>query len=660
MRIAARCAPMHHGTLKRALVAAAIAIGAAAVALAAFDWNSARGVVERRLGARFGRDVTIAGDLDVRLGWPVRIVAHDVSVSNPDWARRAELVTAQRITLVVSPLALARRPVDFREIELVEPRLSLERRDGQRTWAFGREGRGRAPVVGRLRIADGTVEFLDPAARTALTARVTAAGPATDDVAVSARGTYRGEPLRLAATGATVLGLADHSRSYPLTATLQLGKTHARLNGTVTGLPRPSAMDVELELAGDDLAGLKKVFPFAAPSTPPYALRGHLRYADHGWSIDAVHGRIGESDVAGKLVYSHGARPHLALEITSERLDFDDLGPLIGAPPRTRGETASAEQREQARRMRAAGQALPDKPLDFGSWQRLDVDASIVGKRVLHPPMLPIQSLDAKLRIADGVLHVAPLRLGIAGGVVVATVEVDGRAEPARGAAEVEVRGLALRQLFPTVAAMKTARGVAHGRARLAGTGTSVAGLLGSAEGRISLAIDRGSVSNVALELLGLDVGETLLLFATGDREVALRCAVADFGVRHGVAKSNVLVVDTDDTLVVGSGIVDLAGERLDLALYPRPKDASILAARSPLRVRGSLRNPQVTPDTTALATRGAAAALLALVNPLLALAPFIETGPGEDSDCARLLANAKRWSAAAPAAVNPARGKRG
>jgi hypothetical protein len=111
------------------------------------------------------------------------------------------------------------------------------------------------------------------------------------------------------------------------------------------------------------------------------------------------------------------------------------------------------------------------------------------------------------------------------------------------------------------------------------------------------------------------------------------------------VATSNVLVLDTADTLVVGAGVIDLRRERLDLTLYPRPKDASILAARSPLRVRGTLRDPQVTPDARSLATRGATAALLALVNPLLALASFIETGPGEDSDCARLLGQAKTWT---------------
>jgi hypothetical protein len=51
-------------------------------------------------------------------------------------------------------------------------------------------------------------------------------------------------------------------------------------------------------------------------------------------------------------------------------------------------------------------------------------------------------------------------------------------------------------------------------------------------------------------------------------------------------------------------------------------------------------------------------AAVLALVNPLLALAAFIETGPGADSDCARLVAEAKRWSPGSPPRPAPENGR--
>ena len=627
-----------------------LTLGAAfALLVALFDWNAARGLIEGRFAAKTGRQLVIGGDLDVQLRWHPRIVAHDVSVANPKWAQRPNLLTAGRVTLTLSFPALLGGAIDLWEVELAEPKVALEQRDDLRTWAFGREGAGPPLEIGRLRIEDGVVEFLDAAANTAVTAEVAARGAgAADDAVVSARGKYHGESFHLRAEGASLLLLADRSSPYPVRATLQAGQTKARFEGTVTGLSSPSALDGRLDLSGEDLSHLRRLLGVGPPATPPYALRGRVRHDGANWSLDAIEGTVGDSDVAGRLAYTRTPRPHLALTLVSERLDFDDLGPLIGAPPNTApGESASTEQRQEAQRMKQRNQALPRKPLDFSVWQRMDGDLSFVGKRVVHPLALPISALQADVRIRDGVLRLAPLRLRVAGGEIVGTIELDGRAAPLRGTAEVDFRSLALRELFPTVQAMRDARGSAHGRARLAGAGNSVAELLGAANGRISVAVDHGTISQRVLELMGLDIAESALLLASGDREVALHCAVADLDVRRGIATSNVVVLDTDDTVVIGSGVVDLAHEQLDLTLYPRPKDVSPLAARAPLHVRGSLRDPQVLPDAKVLAARGVTAALLALVNPLLALAPFIETGPGKDSDCAALLARAKDWSQA-------------
>jgi hypothetical protein len=66
--------------------------------------------------------------------------------------------------------------------------------------------------------------------------------------------------------------------------------------------------------------------------------------------------------------------------------------------------------------------------------------------------------------------------------------------------------------------------------------------------------------------------------------------------------------------------------------------------------VRGSFRDVDISLDSSAVARAGAAAAL-ALVNPLAALIPLIETGPGEDTHCGEVLAPVK---GAAEQARNP------
>jgi AsmA protein len=73
------------------------------------------------------------------------------------------------------------------------------------------------------------------------------------------------------------------------------------------------------------------------------------------------------------------------------------------------------------------------------------------------------------------------------------------------------------------------------------------------------------------------------------------------------------------------------------------------VALRSPIYVRGSFAKPDVAFDKGRVAMRAIGAIALGMVNPLLALLPLIDAGPGKDSDCGQLVREAKEL----PRAVN-------
>lgn len=158
--------------------------------------------------------------------------------------------------------------------------------------------------------------------------------------------------------------------------------------------------------------------------------------------------------------------------------------------------------------------------------------------------------------------------------------------------------------------------------------------MLSSSNGDVAVGMGRGHIGNLLMELAGLDVAESLKFLFTGDRQIPLRCAFGDFSVRNGLMQSRALAFDTSDTLVIGEGTVSLKQEKLDLLLRPRPKDISILALRSPLRIGGSFKDPSFRPDFKALSLRGAIALTLASITPPAALLATIETGPGKDANC--------------------------
>jgi hypothetical protein len=89
------------------------------------------------------------------------------------------------------------------------------------------------------------------------------------------------------------------------------------------------------------------------------------------------------------------------------------------------------------------------------------------------------------------------------------------------------------------------------------------------------------------------------------------------------------------------------AQEQLDLTINPNSKGLRVLSLRAPPYVLGSFIQPNVSIDKGVLAMKAggaialAAAAPAALV-PIAVLVPLINIGPGEGSDCAKLLAEAR------------------
>ena len=372
----------------------------------------------------------------------------------------------------------------------------------------------------------------------------------------------------------------------------------------------------------------------AAPETPPYKVSGRLSHEQDVWRFSDFDGMVGDSDVAGDVsIDVGGKRPALHAKLRSRQLDLDDLGGLIGAPPGTApGETASPEQRAEAQAKKASPRVLPDKPYDLKKLRSLDADVELHAQRITARN-LPIDGMNAHLKLKNGVLRIDPLDVGLAGGRMTGNIELDARRNPIATQTDLRLQDVEVPKLMPRISPKGFGR--IAGQARLEGRGNSVAKMLATADGEVGAVMGSGEMSNLVLELAGLDVAESLILMLSKDKTVPVRCAYTDLAVADGVATARSMALDTTDTVVVGSGTIDLADERLDLELKARPKDISLVSLRGPLDVDGTFKDPGFHPQPARLAGRVAAAAALFAIAPPAALLALFETGPGKDLDCA-------------------------
>ncbi|VXB03982.1 conserved hypothetical protein [Luteimonas sp. 9C] len=609
-----------------------------------WDWNWFKGPVERIVEARTGRTLVIGGDLDVDLGRTTTVRADALRFANADWSESQTMASVERLEIQVEVFPLLfKREVRLPEIRLVKPILRLETNPegGTGNWdiAFGDGGDGPPPQIRRLWVEDGRLRYLDVPGKTDIDVRLAsresrggeAAAPA---IGIEGGGSWTNNRFTLEGVAESPLALQDTDKPYRIDLRARAGATRAHVRGSLVAPFQLRDFDLQFALSGRNLADLFPLVGVALPDTPPYALDGRLTRDATTWHYDGFTGKVGQSDLGGSAAITLGReRPFLKADLVSKRLDFDDLAGFLGGTPDAEGDALDPELVERERALAAKGRVLPDTPYDLAKLRSMDADVRLRAQRI-NAPKLPIDDMDAHLKLDAGLLQLEPLNFGIAGGNIRSSIRLDARQDTIQTRLQASVRRISLGGLFPPDTLAGDAVGHIGGDFNLVGTGNSVAAMLGSANGDVAVGMGAGRVSNLLVELAGIDVYEALKYLIGQDKQIPVRCAFADFGVQRGVMESRAFAFDTTDTIILGEGTISLRDEQLDLLLRPRPKDRSILALRTPLTIGGTFAAPSFRPDLARLGLRGAIALSLGSIAPPAALLATLELGGGEDSGC--------------------------
>ena len=386
------------------------------------------------------------------------------------------------------------------------------------------------------------------------------------------------------------------------------------------------------------------------PTTPSFKTHGTIAKDAKVWKAVFEDARIGSSQLNGAFTYDTGAsKPLLSGKLGGSRLLLADLGPAIGAPAPDQAAPAGST---------AAGRVIPDKKFDLPSLRAMD--ANVLFDIAMFDPgtsvIEPLRPARAHLLLADGVLTLADIEGATAEGKLLGYLQLDGRGSQALWTADMRFVGVNLARwlkLKRSGNAPPYLSGKLDALVKVKGSGRSTAEILASLDGDIRMHMRDAAVSHLAVEAAGIDVAQALGMVIKGDDALPILCNVADLDVVKGVAKPKIFVINTRDSTIWIDGSVSLRDEALDLRAVVSPKDFSPLALRTPVHLRGTLGKPAVSLELGKLAGKVGAAGLLALLNPLAAIIPFIDTGSKDDAkkadrECTNLVRTSGVISAAA------------
>ena len=103
-----------------------VLIVAVAIAVRAIDVNDFIAPIQQRVKDATGRDLVIRGGIDFKLSLEPELWIDDVSLSNAEWGKSAQTLTAKRVEAQVKLLPLLQRRFEIVRFKLIDPVIALE------------------------------------------------------------------------------------------------------------------------------------------------------------------------------------------------------------------------------------------------------------------------------------------------------------------------------------------------------------------------------------------------------------------------------------------------------------------------------------------------------------------------------------------------------
>lgn len=612
----------------------ALILVAVAIAVATVDPRTLVAPVQARIKAATGRELEIAGPIELSLSLEPKLVVGDVSFGNAPWGKAKEMLHARKIEARVALLPLIRRRFEVVELVLDHPVVALETdAQGRGNWEFG--AAAAATAANEVTAASGVASTL---------AAIGVANLAVNDGAIS---WYDGASGKTTDVG--IASLTLHARDF--TAPMAID-----FRGKVDGTP--------VALSGE----IGPAQSLLAQRTPyPVALKGQVDGT--GVRLSTKIARSGTATTFEDLDLAYGAiaaRGSLRSVTTAGRthyavaLDIPSLS-LAGAAS---SQVQPAPAPASAERGAPAKWTLPDTPLPLAPVAALDAEGTLAIGEVKLRGGQRIGKVDVRFTARAGRLDLKLSSAAALGGSLTSDVAIDAKAAAAPSlrwrlaAQDIDLGALA--------AITGNARDIRGGKVRanvdIAANGvtphrlaSSMSGSMLAVSGPATLTGAAGGAESTLSRI------SALLDPLRGARNATdLRCAVIRLPISNGVARvDRSIAVETGEIGVLASGTIDFRNETIDLALQPqlrRGASIDISQIAGLVRVRGSFAHPAVGVDAAQSAqTIARIGALAGKGGGLAALGrALIAPAAGEGDPCAIAMGATGGSAAREPAAQAP------
>lgn len=612
------------------LIMALIVIAAIAV-LMATDFNQYKPLIAEETKKATGRDLVIAGDLELNVSLTPSVSVAGVTLSNAKWGGRPEMIKVERFEAQISLLPVLFGMIDIKRVVLIGADILLEvDKKGRQNFALVAPGaapppkpaEGEAPasapqtagggatpipVIREVVVRDSRLVFKDAAAGTSYdvgieSLTVSGDGPA-EPVELLYEGSYNTAPVKLSVVlGALTDVLAG--KPLPVDLTLVAGGAKIAVKGRIADPQAVKGIDVAVSVTGDELGDLSALAGSEVPKLGPYSLTaGVTGDPASALKLSGFKAALAGSDLAGDItVKLSGKRPFINAVLSSRTIDITALGGVADGVPADGGTGATGGG--GATPAKPSNRVFPNDPLPVEGLRSVDAALKFQADTIIASGV-QLRKADVGLSLKGGVLNIKPLKAVVAKGAINGALSLDGRTSTAKLAIKTNLSKVDFQQLLDELDITEDVEGQANINIDVKGSGKSVRAIMATLGGSAGFLMGKGRMKDSFLQSLLGGSGKVLsqALDKGQSGYTAVECAVVDFGIRKGVATARALYLDLDSRGVIGQGTINLGKETLNLTIDPRRKKAMGKAAL-PVRITGTFLAPKYKVDSKVAAQK--------------------------------------------------------
>lgn len=648
---------------------ALLSIGAF-ILVATYDFTAARDDLARLSQALTGRRLIIRGDIRPTLGLRPGIEVKDLAFQNASWGSRPNMLTIRRLELKVAVLPIFRGEIRVHRLILDSPDLIIEKSSqGLSNLPFTREkipaepggGTGRGiPFMpdlsldavsitnGRLTVVDGKTKRRTDVEIRRLSAAVTGI---TDPVSINMDARILGTNVTVAGSLGSVIALVDGS-PWPVDVAISAGDDKMTATGVIGDVL--NATDLSLNWTAHVRRPRRLLASVGLPAVVIYPVTASgrlLRKATAPFSLTGLTVTSGRSDLSGDAtIRLDGRHARVSATLNARTLDLRDV---------------IAAARKKAARAQAKG--VPHKvfspaPLPLSFLRKIDASVSLNAGQVFLP-RLAFKRLSAKVVLKNGHLSLTPVTAVTGGGTLSLTADLRQTGRSVALSTHINIRDMDAGQVQEDLGLPRRMEGKLDVDVRLNGHGRSVADVMGSSTGHVSIIMGKGQFNSSLFSGFGggMKAGLTRLFMPDDQDTTDITCMVAHFDVKDGLADASVLVLDTPLLAAAGEGSINLKTEALNMDVTPVPKEGlgasgigritlSFSELAKPLELGGTLAEPTLEVNATDTAiTIGKAIGGFTLFGPFGLVAALVGTSGGDDNPCVAAIGKARLGRKAKP-----------